>query len=363
MRRDLETTGLTRRRALHLIGAGAGIGIASALGFQSTPARPVRFPKGAIVRTLLRDVDPDVLSTGATLFHEHLNQHSADPNSRQKFLEDVDNMIDEVRGAGRAGISCVVDAGHEDMGRNIDELKRIAVANDGGVHIVGSGGYYLQRAYPPEIATRSEDQIADELVATAARQHLGAFGEIGQSAVMTPDEHKVFRAVSKAHLRTGLPIFTHNAYNGLRPDPSPPVARDSALRQLDIFESVGVKPQSVAIGHVCCLDDPKAEISIALAKRGAFVGFDRAYGEAIIPDAMRIAMAAKLIEAGYADNLLLSSDFAFEKKLRSRGGPGLALMPTIFVPLMQQAGLSDETIHGILVNNPRRFIAFVPKAK
>ena len=243
----------------------------------------------------VKNVDPDVLSTGATLFHEHLNQHSADPNSRQKFLEDVDNMIDEVRGAGRAGISCIVDAGHEDMGRNIDELKRIAVANDGGVHIVGSGGYYLQRAYPPEIATRSEDQIADELVATAARQHLGAFGEIGQSAVMTPDEHKVFRAVGKAHLRTGLPIFTHNAYNGLRPDPSPPVARDSALRQLDIFESVGVKPQSVAIGHVCCLDDPKAEISIALAKRGAFVGFDRAYGEAIIPDAMRIAMAAKLI--------------------------------------------------------------------
>jgi predicted metal-dependent phosphotriesterase family hydrolase len=33
----------------------------------------------------------------------------------------------------------------------------------------------------------------------------------------------------------------------------------------------------------------------------------------------------------------------------------------VFVPLMQKAGLSDETIHGILVNNPRRFIAFVPK--
>ena len=125
MRRDLETTGLTRRRALHLIGAGAGIGIASALGFQSTPARPVRFPKGAIVRTLLRDVDPDVLSTGATLFHEHLNQHSADPNSRQKFLEDVDNMIDEVRGAGRAGAITKRRPDKEEQ-RDIEYGRRIA---------------------------------------------------------------------------------------------------------------------------------------------------------------------------------------------------------------------------------------------
>jgi predicted metal-dependent phosphotriesterase family hydrolase len=33
---------------------------------------------------------------------------------------------------------------------------------------------------------------------------------------------------------------------------------------------------------------------------------------------------------------------------------------TVFVPLLQQAGVKDKTLHGILVENPRRFLAFVP---
>jgi phosphotriesterase-related protein len=87
---------------------------------------------------------------------------------------------------------------------------------------------------------------------------------------MTSDERKVFRAVAKAHLRTNLPIFTHNAYGT-----GANVPRDAGLRQLDLFESAGVNPQRVAIGHMCCVDDPKSEIIKQIAKRGAFVGFDR----------------------------------------------------------------------------------------
>jgi predicted metal-dependent phosphotriesterase family hydrolase len=33
----------------------------------------------------------------------------------------------------------------------------------------------------------------------------------------------------------------------------------------------------------------------------------------------------------------------------------------VFVPRLRAAGLKEETIHTILVDNPRRFLAFVPK--
>ena len=33
--------------------------------------------------------------------------------------------------------------------------------------VVASGGYYMERVYPADLATKSEDQIADELVREA----------------------------------------------------------------------------------------------------------------------------------------------------------------------------------------------------
>src|SRR6476660_52528 len=59
---------LTRRRALKVLGFGA---LAAALPkglFAQTPS----FPKGAIIRTILKDYEPEELAGGATLFHEHM---------------------------------------------------------------------------------------------------------------------------------------------------------------------------------------------------------------------------------------------------------------------------------------------------
>jgi len=206
---------------------------------------------------------------------------------------------------------------------------------------------------------KSADQIADELVSEASAFRLGAYGEIGQQfGDLTVDERKVFQAVGKAHVRTGLPIFTHSPYNKRAPTPIP---TEAALRQLDVLESVGVSPRRVAIGHVCCLDDPKAAVAIRLARRGAFVGFDRVTLESFMPDADRVAMAMALIDAGHADQLLLSSDFSSVKALKRNGGPGLAQTVTVFGPLLRKAGVPEATLQRILVDNPRRWLGFVPR--
>jgi phosphotriesterase-related protein len=369
-RHSIPTNQLTRREAMRLLGAGLGVASAwpvgvdaLAAGAQRPQAARVSFPRGAIIRTVLKDVPPDALARGATLFHEHLSLTSpypyAPPPAKQPpphFSTDVAMMVEEARAAGKDGVACLVDGGHADMGRSVDALRRIAT--ESGVFIVASGGYYTDTSYPPEIETKSDDQIAETLVADAVAQRHGAFGEIGTSSEITLKERKVLRAIGKAHVRTGIPIFTHNAI--YKPD-AHQQAMKVAMMQLDILESTGVKPQNVVIGHICCHDDPKAEVPIAIARRGAFVGFDRVTINSILPDEKRAQMAMALVNAGHADKLLLASDFAVPANLKSKGGPGLAQTVTVFGPILKKAGASDDLLHQILVDNPRRFLAFVPK--
>lgn len=371
-----ESRGMTRRDAMGLLaisGAGTLVSwlgrsadvLAQAPGGTRSVTFPrgvageaaVTFPRGAVIRTLLKDVSPETLAGGPTLFHEHLSINLS-ANNTPHYTADVAMMVEEARAASKDGIACIVDGGHADMGRDLNALRRIA--SESGLPIVGSGGYYMQRTYPADVATKTSDQIADDLVKEATAGRFGAFGEIGQQGgEMTADERKVFQAIGKAHVRTGVPVFTHNAYTGKR-QVQTPVPPDAGLRQLDLLESVGAKPPNLAIGHVCCLDDPKAEIAIRIAKRGAFVGFDRVT-LATLPDPDRVIMIMAMAEAGVADQLLLSSDFYSERALKKNGGPGLGQTATVFGPMLLKAGMTEVALRRILIDNPRRFLAFVPK--
>jgi len=353
--KSLEAKDISRREALQRLGAlGGGSLLATsgvlALG-ERLSARP--FQQGPVLRTLQGDIAPASLGDGAVLFHEHLSiQLGANPS----FHADVDLMIAEARAARADGVALIVDGGHADMARDLAALQRIT--RESGLPLVASGGYYMQRTYPPEIATKSAEEIAEDLVAEAARDRLGAFGEIGQQGgALTADERKVHRAIALAHVRTGVPVFTHNAYNIRATD----VPRDSALRQLDIYEAAGANLANVCIGHMCCLDDPSAEITSEIARRGAYVGFDRVTLNGTMPDANRVVAAMALVEAGHADKLLLSSDFYSRPALKREGGPGLAQTVTVFGPMLRAAGMSEGTLRGILVDNPRRFLSFTPR--
>ena len=350
---------LSRREALALLGAGA----VAACGRDEPAAVPAgggvagrapAAPAAAVVRTILRDLPPGELAHGATLFHEHLSMNNQfwldmglarliDP-SRPYFMEDLDFMTAEMQAAAEDGIACIVDGGHADMGRDVEFLR--ALAERSGMPIVASGGYYHEPTFPPELYGRSEDDLVEELVRDAGPQRWGAFGEIGFSAVSTPAERKVLRAVGRAHLRTNLPIFTHTA-NGAE-----------AVEQLDLLEAVGVDPRRVAIGH---LGYPEVTVHAELCSRGAYVGFDRLGGDPDA-DAAQAPMVLALLEAGYAGNVLLASDFALESDTRGRGGPGYGKTLTRFVPLLREAGVDEDVLRGITNDNPLRFLAFVPPA-
>jgi predicted metal-dependent phosphotriesterase family hydrolase len=78
----------------------------------------------------------------------------------------------------------------------------------------------------------------------------------------------------------------------------------------------------VAIGHLGGLTDAKAEVQKAICKRGAFVGFNRQGGPG---DADQVPAIMTLLAAGYAGQLLFSSDFSFASDLKRSGGAGYAM--------------------------------------
>jgi phosphotriesterase-related protein len=352
----------SRRDIIRLIGVSAAAALAHRLGAAEEKLRPSR----AVIRTVLKDLPPEALAGGATLFHEHLSVGPdfmprvmsqfrtlmgpdailppLGPPEQRRLMEDPGIMAEEMRLAAAQGVACIVDAGHPDMGRDFQFLKQLSL--NSGMPIVAGCGYYTQPFYPPEIARWNENQITRELLRQVNAEPIGAFGEIGTWDAMTPDERKVFRAVGKAHRATNLPVFTHTNMG------------KGALEQLDVLESVGVHPTRVAIGHLGGLTDPNAELQKAICRRGAFVGFDRQGGPS---DASDVPAVSALLEAGYAANLLFSSDFSFASELKRSGGAGYAMTVTVFGPKLREAGVTESTLHGILADNPRRFLAFIPK--
>jgi len=353
---DTHATRLSRRQAIGLLGMGTGLGLFSAIRPASILAAPlqasakrVTFEKGAIIRTILKDLAPESLS-GDILFHEHLdgvyNRTERQLKLPPPSTADITPVIADIKETMKSGVVLIVDGGHPDMGVNYDHLRQISTAT--GLHVVASGGYYVQSTYPAEISTMTEDQIAESLVKEAAAGRYGAYGEIGDApgeADFTPDERKVYRAVGKAHRRNNLPIFTHNNYGT-----GPNVPREIALRQLDVYESVGVDPRRVAIGHMDSLAGTDPDIMVALARRGAFVGIDRISGDAN-RDQDRVKLILAFLQAGHVDHLLLSSDTRRDYSKVSR-----------FVAQLRGAGVKDDALHQIVADNPRRFLAFVPKS-
>ena len=87
-------------------------------------------------------------------------------------------------------------------------------------------------------------------------------------------------------------------------------------------------------------------------------------------------MIRTLLDAGLVNRLLLSSDYigriintsvgevkAYPGPLNARdGGPGYARSLLLFVPQLRKAGVSEQTIHQLTVENPKRFLSFTPVA-
>ena len=386
-RRSRYLSPLTRREALGMLGAGAGLTFAAGCGNGGAPpadsgggmeeaagAMPdITFPDGAVIRTVLGDVAPASLAGGHTLFHEHLdiNQRYAVPPPEQRRPADqpltpeqaetfVELVAEELRmSAATDGLACIVDAALKRRSdQELEFLRQMAMRS--GVAVVAAGAYW-RAPFPESIAAMNVDELTEHLITDASGQNWGAFGEVGTSMEMHETERTFLHAVSRAHHATNLPIFTHTEHEGCRP---------CGLEQLDVLEEENVDFSRVCIGHlsdVTAEQDPGWTSHLEVGRRGAYLGYDTV-GRALnlgnspdIPEADKVRMVLSVLEAGYEDQVLLAADFASSSQLKSNSGNGFSTAIAQFVPKLRYAGVDEATLHKITVDNPRRFMAFVPR--
>jgi len=304
----------------------------------------------------------DAAQLGVTQTHEHLwcNQALCRTGERWRpaspralmILDELDVAVDELREVKALGGGAIVEATVGGWGRDVGKLRELSEATD--LHIVACGGYYVEACHPLWARDLGIDELAEVLVKEATEGADGTDIKIGilKSAISRPviegEEERCARAVARAQLRTGLTITTHTSGN-IRFEIE---GGNIGMQHLDLFEAEGVDPSRVIVGHT----DENADIRFleALCRRGAYVQFDVIGKGHWMLDETRADLAARLIDRGFGQQLLLGSDRARKTELLKYGGQGYRHLLLTFVPMLRAAGLDDAAVRMLLVENPAR---------
>lgn len=309
----------------------------------------------SIIRTVLGDIEPGEL--GVTAAHEHLYcdqylcSEPAFPRAGERMrLTDVDLVVREAGEFHAAGGRAIIEVTCHGWGRDLAKLAEISQRT--GLHVVATSGFYVETCLPGFARTATVDALADYLVGEITVGVAGATARTGvlKAAVSRPRlegvEERCTRAVARAQLRTGAAITTHTS-GSARFQIEGGNAGDQFL---DLFEAEGVDLTRVIIGH--CDENVDIRQLMRLMDRGAYVEFDVIGKEHWLLDATRADVLAVLIERGYLDRLLLSSDRNRMSELKVAGGKGYDYVLRSFLPLLRQRGVGEAAIARLLIANP-----------
>jgi phosphotriesterase-related protein len=344
------------------------------------------------VQTVLGIIDGD--SLGVTLPHEHLltdlaayfvepaeasqrklahepvrleNLYWVKPHCQSNVdnmkLTDIQLAIKEAMLYKLAGGDTIVEL--TNIGLHRDPLGLACIARATGLNIVMGAGYYIGASHPLELATRTEQEIAEEIVrdimvgVDRTEVRAGVIGEIGCSLPLENGERKVLRASAAAQQETGAALYIH---------PSP--HDDLVLEIIKILGDAGADLSRTIISHVdnFCFSRTTRH---GIADAGCYLEYDCFGYPGLFPlyqgrvldtpsPTQRINDITQLIADGYLDQILISSDTCHKHQLVNYGGYGYAHILRDIVPLMRNKGMSDEQIHTLLVENPKRVLPFAP---
>jgi phosphotriesterase-related protein len=306
------------------------------------------------IQTVLGPIQPDAL--GTTLMHEHTFCDLWEWGGRLDYNTIVDDeglLVDELRCYRGAGGSALVDVTPEGVGRNPAGLRRLAERT--GLHVVMGCGWYRERVYPAYVYEMSANQLADRLISElsngvdASGVRPGIIGELGTERFhITPAEERVFRAAARAQRSVGVTISTHTTHFG-----------ELALDQVTLLREEGVPPERIIIGHLGERRDTSDIVSVAAT--GVFVQIDhvgRPASAGTQPERRRARNVVEVARAGHLEQVLISMDICANSQMHWNGGHGYDYLLKSFVPLLLEEGLTEAEVHAILVDNPRRALAY-----
>lgn len=110
----------------------------------------------------------------------------------------------------------------------------------------------------------------------------------------------------------------------------------------------------------------KVDYHKEILNRGVTIAYDafgryqrfRENGVSSPTDRERIAAIAELCKHGYEKQIVISHEVYLKIHLTRYGGQGYAYILRCIVPALKYAGVTDEQIRNILVENPKRLLSF-----
>ncbi len=319
------------------------------------------------VNTVLGQVSSDKL--GKTLMHEHFvfgypgwqGDITMGPFDRKAAIQAGINMAEQVKSYG---VKTVVDATPNECGRDPLILKEISEKAE--INIICSSGYYYEGEGAPayfkfrsalgnalaEIYEMFKKEVTEGIAGTGIKA--GVFKLASSRDAITDYEMMFFKAAAKVSKEENIPIITHTQEGKQGPE------------QADILISEGADPKRIMIGHMDGNTD--IEYLLSVLEKGVYISFDRFGLQGLVGapfDTRREACLIGLIGLGYANKIMLSHDFigywlgrpfvlpAAAAKMMANWHPAHIFKDII--PVLQKAGVTDEQIDTMLIENPRRF--------
>ena len=275
-------------------------------------------------------------------------------------LLDEDTAVAEAMLYKKAGGGAIVDVTNIGIGRDPVALARIARAT--GLSIVMGAGYYIGASHPEGMDGKTEQDIADEIVADVVTGvadtgiKAGIIGELGCSWPLTENERKVLIAAARAQGETGAAILVHPGRDEAAP-----------FEILDILAGAGADLSRVVMGH---LGRTYASVDrvLELAQKGCYLEYDQfgwetsyfSYGVIDFPnDGQRLGHIKRLADEGLGSQIVVGQDICVKTHLVKYGGFGYSHIVEHIVPRMRERGISDEDINAIIVENPARILTLV----
>lgn len=274
-------------------------------------------------------------------------------------LMDVEATVEEVGLYKAAGGGAIVEATTIGIGRDAQALERIS--RESGVQIIMGAGFYVDAVHPDDMDSRSVDAIAERIVGDirdgvdGTGIKAGIIGEVGCTWPLTENERKSLRAAAAAQQEIGAAILIHP---GRHPDAPPEI--------LAILDEGGADISRVIMGHLDrTVFNPNQLLSLAAS--GCYLEWDLFGNEGsyypladldMPSDAQRLALIKGVVDAGYADKVVIAQDICTNHRLVRYGGHGYGHILQNIVPTMRRKGFSDDVIEAITVGNPARILAF-----
>ncbi len=319
------------------------------------------------VNTVRGPVDAGAL--GATLMHEHVFVRSPEVAANWPTGWDagarVAQAVERLQELHDAGIGTIVDLTVVGLGRDIDLVQKVAEQVD--LHIVVATGLYTYNDLPHYFDYRtaafrpSGVDVLDEYFLHDIENGIAGSGVrpgILKCATdkqgLTEGVERVLRSVARVHRQTGLPISTHTDAHSQR-----------GLDQQRVFSEEGVDLARVVVGHSG--DSTDLSYLEELLRAGSTLGMDRFGVDAYCPTETRVDTILRLVEAGWADRLVLSHDAGchmdwFDDEFLAQAQPNWNFMHISrdVLPMMRSRGLSDHQIDSMMVDTPRRILDHGP---